>query len=109
VVLITLVHRWQGLILQKGNPKGIKDISDLVRPGVSFVNRQPDSGTRILLDYELKRRGIEPARVNGYRNEEYTHMNVAMAVASGRGTRAGDHGWEASTRSGFYAGHAVNA
>lgn len=85
VVLITLVHRWQGLILQKGNPKGIKDISDLVRPGVSFVNRQPGSGTRILLDYELKRRGIEPARVNGYRNEEYTHMNVAMAVASGRG------------------------
>jgi len=85
VVLITLVHRWQGLILQKGNPKGIKDISDLVRPDVSFVNRQPGSGTRILLDYELKKHGIDPARVNGYRNEEYTHMNVAMAVASGRG------------------------
>ncbi|MEN6600814.1 MAG: molybdopterin biosynthesis protein [Bryobacteraceae bacterium] len=85
VVLITLVHRWQGLILQNGNPKSIKDISDLVGPGVFFVNRQPGSGTRILLDYELKKHGIEPARVNGYRNEEYTHMNVAMAVASGRG------------------------
>jgi putative molybdopterin biosynthesis protein len=85
VVLITLVHRWQGLMLPKGNPKGIEDIADLMRPDVSFVNRQAGSGTRILLDYELRKRGIEPARVTGYRNEEYTHMNVAMAVASGRG------------------------
>jgi putative molybdopterin biosynthesis protein len=56
-----------------------------MRPDVSFVNRQAGSGTRILLDYELRKRGIEPARVTGYRHEEYTHMNVAMAVASGRG------------------------
>jgi molybdenum cofactor synthesis domain-containing protein len=84
VTLITLVHRWQGLMIRKGNPKGIREFSDLARPGVTFVNRQPGSGTRILLDYELERAGIGTAGILGYRNEEYTHMNTAMAVASGR-------------------------
>jgi putative molybdopterin biosynthesis protein len=84
VTLITLVHRWQGFMLKKGNPKGFRGIADLARPDLIFVNRQAGSGTRILLDYELQRAGIAPAAVLGYRNEEYTHMNVAMAVASGR-------------------------
>ncbi len=83
-VLVTLVHRWQGFILAKGNPKEFQGIEDLARPDVSFVNRQAGSGTRILLDYELTRAGISMNAIQGYRNEEYTHMNVAMAVASGR-------------------------
>ncbi len=84
VTMITLVHRWQGLMLATGNPKEIRGVADLVRPGVSFVNRQGGSGTRILLDYELQKSGIDPASILGYRSEEYTHMSVAMAVASGR-------------------------
>ncbi len=84
VTLVTLVHRWQGLMLAKGNPKGILRIADLTRSDVSFVNRQAGSGTRILLDYELQKSGVDPAAIFGYRNEEYTHMSVAMAVASGR-------------------------
>ena len=83
VTLITLVHRWQGFMVPEGNPKKIEGIGDLVRPDVLFVNRQSGSGTRILLDYELARAGILPERVVGYNNEEYTHMNVAIAVASG--------------------------
>ncbi|MDD5099617.1 MAG: molybdopterin biosynthesis protein [Syntrophales bacterium] len=83
VVLITLVHRWQGFITPAANPKRIKGIGDLIRPDIVFVNRQAGSGTRILLDYELARAGIAPDDVVGYRGEEYTHMNVAMAVASG--------------------------
>jgi putative molybdopterin biosynthesis protein len=83
VILLTLVHRWQGFMTQPGNPKRIESISDLARPEVRFVNRQAGSGTRILLDYELSRAGIAPERVAGYGAEEYTHMNVAMAVASG--------------------------
>lgn len=83
VALITLVHRWQGFYLPKGNPKGIRGIEDLARPDVVFVNRQPGSGTRILLDYELERAGIAPERIAGYRNEEVTHMNVAVAIVSG--------------------------
>ncbi len=84
VTLLTLVHRWQGLMLSRGNPKNIQGIPDLMRSDISIINRQAGSGTRILLDYELQKAGIDPGRVSGYRNEEYTHMSVAMAVASGR-------------------------
>jgi putative molybdopterin biosynthesis protein len=84
ITLVTLVHRWQGFMIAKGNPKNIQGIGDLVRSDVAFINRQAGSGTRILLDYELEKGGIDPAAVAGYRSEEYTHMSVAMAVASGR-------------------------
>ncbi len=84
VLLLRLVDREQGLILPKGNPLGIKDIGDLAREGVRFVNRQRGSGTRVLLDWELARRAIRPQSIAGYEEEEYTHMNVAVAVLSGR-------------------------
>lgn len=84
VALVTLVHRWQGLMIAGGNPKNIQRIADLTRPDLSFINRQAGSGTRILLDYELQKAGIDPASIAGYRSEEYTHMSVAMAVTSGR-------------------------
>lgn len=83
VALVTLVHRWQGFMTPAGNPKKIKGIEDLTRPDIVFVNRQSGSGTRILLDYELLKAGIPPESIAGYNNEEYTHMNVAMAVVSG--------------------------
>jgi putative molybdopterin biosynthesis protein len=83
VNLVHLVLRDQGLILPKGNPKSIKDIKDLRRKDITFINRQAGSGTRILLDYRLKQLGIDPSEVNGYENEEFTHMSVAVAVQSG--------------------------
>jgi molybdenum cofactor synthesis domain-containing protein len=84
VTLLTLVHRHQGFIIRRGNPKGIRQVSDLAKSGVVMVNRQPGSGTRVLLDYELQKAGVKPGSILGYRNEEFTHMSVAMAVASGR-------------------------
>lgn len=78
-----LVMREQGLIVQAQNPKGIRTIEDLTRDDVSFINRQLGSGTRILLDYKLDKLGIDPSQITGYENEEYTHMNVAVAVLSG--------------------------
>jgi putative molybdopterin biosynthesis protein len=83
IKLIHLVQRDQGLILKQGNPKGIKGIEDLSRKDVTFINRQVGSGTRILLDYKLKQMGIEAAAINGYQNEEFTHMAVAVSVLSG--------------------------
>jgi len=83
VVVLTLVHRDQGLILPKGNPKGITTLLDLAREGVAFVNRQKGAGTRILLDYRLKQLGIDPMRITGYEREEYTHLAVAAAVKAG--------------------------
>ncbi len=81
IVLVTLVHRVQGLIVPTGNPKSIESLEDLTRGDVRFVNRQRGSGTRVLLDYLLKQQGIASGNVSGYEREEYTHLAVAAAVA----------------------------
>jgi putative molybdopterin biosynthesis protein len=81
--LVNLVYREQGLLVPKGNPKNISGISDLARNDVTFINRQRGAGTRILTDLQLKKMQIRPESVQGYDREEYTHMNVASAVASG--------------------------
>jgi putative molybdopterin biosynthesis protein len=83
VRLVNLVWRDNGLIVRRGNPKGIRGLADLARPDVRFINRQAGSGTRILLDYRLKELGIDPAAIRGYGAEEFTHMAVAAAVLSG--------------------------
>ncbi len=83
VVVVNLVVREQGLIVAKGNPKHIRDLRDLRRQDVRFVNRQPGAGTRVLLDYKLAKLRLRPERIRGYEREEFTHMAVAMAVASG--------------------------
>ena len=83
IVLVTLVHREQGLIVPPGNPKSIESLDDLARGGVRFVNRQRGSGTRVLLDYLLREGSIEPDDIYGYEREEFTHLAVAAAVAGG--------------------------
>jgi putative molybdopterin biosynthesis protein len=84
VVVIAFVNRDQGLIVASGNPKEIKGLGDLVREDVVYVNRQRGAGTRVLLDHALMNSGIDPEAVAGYEQEEYTHLAVAAAVASGR-------------------------
>jgi putative molybdopterin biosynthesis protein len=83
VKLVNLVYRQQGLIVPRGNPKGIAGISDLARDDVTFVNRQAGSGTRVLLDYRLAESDIKPESIRGYDQEEFTHMSVAVSVLSG--------------------------
>ncbi|MBI5054960.1 MAG: molybdopterin biosynthesis protein [Chloroflexi bacterium] len=81
IVLMTFVYRDQGLIVPKGNPKKIRTLADLER--ASFVNRQRGAGTRVLLDFEIGKIGLSPESIRGYEREEYTHLAVAAAVASG--------------------------
>ena len=83
VVLVTLVGREQGWIVRPGNPLGLSGWDDLNNPGIHFVNRQRGAGTRMLLDYELEKQGIEASQILGYEREEYTHLATAAAVASG--------------------------
>lgn len=83
ISIISCVKRIQGFMVSPGNPKGINDISDIARDGISYVNRQKGSGTRILLDYMLKGKGIDPEGIYGYDREEFTHMSVAALIASG--------------------------
>jgi putative molybdopterin biosynthesis protein len=82
VVVLGFVRREQGLIVSKGNPKGIRSLADLARPDVVFINRQRGAGTRVLLDYRLRQMGINPRSIQGYERQEFTHLAVAAAVAS---------------------------
>ena len=84
VRVIGLVNRQQGLIVKKGNPKEIHELLDLTREDISMVNRQRGAGTRVLLDYHLDKLGIAKEKINGYAQEEYTHLTLAAAVSSGR-------------------------
>ena len=83
IKLVNLAYRQQGLIVEKGNPKGIKNLLDITEKSFTFCNRQKGSGTRILLDYQLKNLCISSEHIAGYDREVYTHTGVASAVATG--------------------------
>lgn len=84
VRVLALAMREQGLLVKKDNPKSIISLQDTFRPDINYINRQKGSGTRVLLDYQLSLNNINSTRIKGYEQEEYTHLGVASAVASGR-------------------------
>lgn len=84
VTVLTLVHRVQGLIVARGNPHKVTTLTDIASRSATFVNRQRGSGTRLLLDHQLRAAGVSPEAIRGYAREEYTHLAVAAAVAAGR-------------------------
>ena len=81
--LVHLAVRRQGLFVAQGNPKQIKGLPDLARPGVRFVNRPEGSGTRVLTELLLQQAGLHPRQVTGYDDTEFTHSAVAAFIASG--------------------------
>lgn len=81
--VISFVTREMGLMVRPGNPLGISELRQLVDPQIRFVNRDPDSGTRLLFDQLLARHRIDGSRINGYEHSEFTHAAVAAYVASG--------------------------
>ena len=83
VVLIKFLQREQGWIVPKGNSKQILTIEDIIKKDVLYVNRQRGAGTRMLLDYLLKEKGINSHEITGYEREMYTHLSIAAAVKSG--------------------------
>jgi molybdate transport repressor ModE-like protein len=81
VRLLPLARRQQGFITARGNPKQIRNVSDLARPDVTLVNRQRGSGTRALFEYLLSEAGIDRRTLKGYNTEETTHSAVAALIA----------------------------
>jgi molybdate transport repressor ModE-like protein len=81
--IIGFVTREMGLMVKRGNPLRIKTLERLLDPDVRFVNRDPDSGTRLLFDQLLKQRELDEKRINGQERIEFTHAAVAAYVASG--------------------------
>jgi putative molybdopterin biosynthesis protein len=83
VTMVTLAYRRIGLIVAPENPHNIYDLSGLAHSRVRFVNRQSGSGTRVWLDANLSRLGVDPRNIAGYADERLTHSDVARAVAEG--------------------------
>lgn len=81
--VIHVTTRQQGVMVARGNPLKIYEVKDLARPGVRFINRQPGSGTRLLLDLMLRKLGLAQETIHGYEQCEFTHAAVAAFVASG--------------------------
>jgi putative molybdopterin biosynthesis protein len=84
LVIVTLSEWQQGLIVARGNPKGITGPAELARPDVTMVNREPGAGSRTLLDLWLQDAGVTPTRAKGYSHEVSSHLEVAEAVARGQ-------------------------
>jgi putative molybdopterin biosynthesis protein len=82
--LVGLATRVQGLMLAPCNPRQLHSLADLMRPGVRFINRQRDSGSRVEFDQLLSGAGINPLAIEGYQNEEFTHLAVAATIAANK-------------------------
>jgi putative molybdopterin biosynthesis protein len=83
-VILHVTCRMQGFYVAKGNPKGIRAWEDFAREDISMINREPGAGSRILLDENLRLRGIPSREVRGYDREAGSHLSVASAVSAGR-------------------------
>ena len=81
--LVNFCKREQGLIITKENPLSISGISDLDQKGLKIANRPKGTGTRLLLDKELSKAGLNGSNIKGYEQVFMTHMDVALQVLSG--------------------------
>ncbi|NWF92119.1 MAG: helix-turn-helix transcriptional regulator [Syntrophaceae bacterium] len=81
-VVVNLFQRDLGFVVAPKNPLRIHEFEDLTQKGIRFINRQKGSGTRLLLDYHLKRLQIPASKINGYEREVYTHFEVGLSILS---------------------------
>ncbi|MBW1890783.1 MAG: helix-turn-helix transcriptional regulator [Deltaproteobacteria bacterium] len=81
--VVNFCSREQGILLQKGNPRQINAIKDLAKPGITIVNRSLATGTRLLLDNELREAGIKGEKIKGYQNIVNRHMDVGLEILAG--------------------------
>lgn len=83
VQVVTFAAWEQGLVVARGNPKSVKAVSDLANRHVTVVNREKGSGSRDLLDKELRKAGIPAPSIAGYKSCANGHLAAAYAVAAG--------------------------
>lgn len=83
IMIVTLAHREQGLIVPSGNPLGLSDIDQVTEGRLRFVNRNPGSGTRLWLDHTLRKKGFTVEAIARLGPEVNTHSEAASLVASG--------------------------
>ena len=82
--IINFCRREQGLLIEKGNPRGIGCVADLNQADIKIINRPLGTGTRLLLDEELTKAGIEGNGIEGYTLEVSRHLDLGLEILSGR-------------------------
>jgi putative molybdopterin biosynthesis protein len=82
-IVVTFAHWEEGFIVRQGNPKQIRVAGDLAKANVKIINRETGSGARRLLDKQLQASGIKPNRVKGYRDEAFSHLDIASRIRAG--------------------------
>jgi putative molybdopterin biosynthesis protein len=82
-VVVYLFLREQGMWVRKGNPREVRSLEDLSAKDLTFVNRNQGSGTRLLIDFLLHEKQIDPRTIRGYETEAESHMNAGLKVLQG--------------------------
>jgi putative molybdopterin biosynthesis protein len=83
-VLVNFCKREQGILVKKDNPDGISSAADLARPGLRIINRPLGTGTRLLLDREFKKAGINGEKIKGYHRDVHRHLDVGLEILADR-------------------------
>ena len=83
VAVVSYAFWEEGMVIARGNPKGIRGIEDLARKDVTIINREPGSGIRMMLDSQLRKHGIPANDVNGYETVAPGHLPAAWQVRTG--------------------------
>jgi putative molybdopterin biosynthesis protein len=83
VAVISFALWEEGILTRAGNPKGIREIADIARKGMRFVNREAGSGSRILFDSRIRAAGIPSTKIRGYGSVVLGHLAAAWQVHSG--------------------------
>jgi excisionase family DNA binding protein len=82
--VVNFCRREQGILVAASNPKNISGVADLAKSGMRIVNRPIGTGTRLLLDREFKKAGIEGEKIDGYGDEVHRHLDVGLEIVAGR-------------------------
>jgi putative molybdopterin biosynthesis protein len=82
--LIGCSRRTQGLMMRRELATRVRELADIARLRLRFVNRQTGSGTRMLVDHLMQRQAVSPGTLSGYgQHIEHSHVAVALCIASG--------------------------
>jgi putative molybdopterin biosynthesis protein len=86
--LIGCARRRQGLMMRREHAGAVRSLPDLLPKPLNaplrFVNREPGSGTRLLIDHLMQEHGLGPKALPGYDSHvEHTHVAVGACIASG--------------------------
>lgn len=88
IVVVTVAHREQGLMVGPGNPLRLGSLADVAERGARFVNRNRGSGTRVWIDRALAEAGLTPERITGFDGVVGTHSAAAGRIARGEADAA---------------------